>query len=98
MAARMAAGVVLLVLGGAFATGATPAQEPSPPAARTDAAPVVDMEAVVVTGVQPGPGMWRARRGGHTLYILGTQSPLPRGMSWDADEARDVLGQAMVTA
>ena len=41
MAARMAAGVVLLVLGGAFATGATPAQEPSPPAARTDAAPVV---------------------------------------------------------
>ena len=94
MAARMAAGVVLLVLGGAFATGATPAQEPSPPAARTDAAPVVDMEAVVVTGVQPGPGMWQATRGGHTLYILGTQSPLPRGMSWDADEARDVLGQA----
>lgn len=94
MAARMAAGVVLLVLGGAFATGATPAQEPSPPAARTDAAPVVDMEAVVVTGVQPGPGMWRATRGGHTLYMLGTQSPLPRGMSWDADEARDVLGQA----
>ena len=44
----MAAGVVLLVLAGAFATGATPAQEPSPPAARTDAAPVVDMEAVVV--------------------------------------------------
>ncbi|WP_372014653.1 TraB/GumN family protein [Pseudoxanthomonas sp. 10H] len=86
MAARMAALALIVSLGVA------------PPAAAqvaaSDAAPVVDMEAVVVTGVQPGPGMWRATRGGHTLYVLGTQSPLPRGMEWDAAETRGVLSQA----
>ncbi len=53
------------------------------------------MAAVVVTGVQPGPGLWRARRDdGHTLYILGTQSPLPAGMTWRSDEVREVLSRA----
>lgn len=56
---------------------------------------VRDMDTVVVTGVQPGPGLWRARHpNGHTLYILGTQSPLPAGMSWRADEVRGVLAEA----
>lgn len=91
MAARMAAGAWVLLLAGTFLAGAAHSQAPAPVA---DAPAVVDMDAVVVTGVQPGPGMWRATRDGHTLYILGTQSPLPRGMSWDADEAREVLAQA----
>lgn len=56
---------------------------------------VRDMDTVVVTGVQPGPGLWRIRDGdGHTLYLLGTQSPLPRDMDWRADEVRQVLGEA----
>lgn len=56
---------------------------------------VVDMDAVVVSGVQPGPGLWRVERSdGHVLYILGTQSPLPRGIQWQADEVRQVLAQA----
>ena len=59
--------------------------------------PIVDMDAVVVSGVQPGPGLWRvARDDGHVLYILGTQSPLPRDISWQADEVRQVLGEAGV--
>lgn len=96
MAARMAAWAlrtssVGALLAGALAVGIAQAQAPAP---ESDAPQVVDMDAVVVTGVQPGPGMWRATRDGHTLYILGTQSPLPRGMTWDADEARDVLAQA----
>ncbi|MET0327957.1 MAG: TraB/GumN family protein [Luteimonas sp.] len=60
-----------------------------------DTANVRDMETIVVTGMQPGPGLWRARHAnGHTLYILGTQSPLPAGMTWQADEVREVLSQA----
>ena len=55
---------------------------------------VVDMDAVVVSGVQPGPGLWRVSKDGHVLYILGTQSPLPRDMSWDAHEVREVLAEA----
>lgn len=60
------------------------------------AAAVVDMEAVVVSGMQPGPGMWRASKGEHVLYILGTQSPLPRDMEWEAREVREVLAEAGV--
>ena len=86
MAARMATLAVLLTC-----SAVMPAMAQEPAAATT---PVVDMEAVVVTGVQPGPGMWRESKDGHTLYILGTQSPLPRGMTWDAAETRLVLAQA----
>jgi hypothetical protein len=66
-------------------------------AARSDTSDVRDMDTVVVTGVQPGPGLWRVRRDdGHTLYILGTQSPLPAGITWRADEVREVLAEAGV--
>lgn len=71
--------------------------EMPPPAAAQDGtaqAAVVDMDTVTVSGVQPGPGLWRASKEGHVLYILGTQSPLPRGMEWDAREVREVLAQA----
>lgn len=52
---------------------------------------VIDMEAVVVAGVQPGPGLWKVRHGDHLLYILGTQSPLPKNMTWRSDEVTRVL-------
>lgn len=52
---------------------------------------VIDMEAVVVAGVQPGPGLWKVRHGDHLLYILGTQSPLPKGITWRSDEVDQVL-------
>lgn len=35
---------------------------------------------VVVTGEQPGPGLWLVRKGGNELYILGTLNPLPSNM------------------
>lgn len=57
-------------------------------------APIRDMDTVVVSGVLPGPGLWRASKDGHVLYILGTQSPLPRNMEWEAREVREVLGEA----
>ncbi|WP_394696630.1 TraB/GumN family protein [Pseudoxanthomonas japonensis] len=52
---------------------------------------VIDMDAVVVAGVQPGPGLWKVRRGDHLLYILGTQSPLPKNITWRSDEVDQVL-------
>ncbi len=54
----------------------------------------VELGSVVVTGAQPGPGMWKVSKGDHTLWILGTLSPLPRGIEWKADEVRAVLEQA----
>ena len=39
---------------------------------------IVDHETVVVSGALPGPGLWKVRKDGHTLYVLATLSPLPR--------------------
>jgi hypothetical protein len=97
MSARTAA---LLALGFLAAASVSRAQDAtateSPPAVPQAGNPgaVVDMDTVVVSGVQPGPGLWPVSKGDHVLYILGTQSPLPRDMTWRADELRQVLGEA----
>lgn len=54
----------------------------------------IEMDTVVVTGTQPGPGMWKVSKGDHVLWILGTVSPLPSGMEWKADEVVAVLKQS----
>lgn len=66
---------------------AAPVQE-APPA-------VVDMAPVVVSGVQPGPGLWKVTASdGHVLWILGTVSPLPAKLDWRADEVQAVIASA----
>ncbi len=83
-----------------------PAATGTPSAATaTDAQPdVVDLGTVVVTGEQPGPGMWKVSKGDHVLWVLGTLSPLPKKMQWlseDVDhtiaQAQEVIGPPMVT-
>ncbi|WP_082143385.1 TraB/GumN family protein [Xanthomonas sp. NCPPB 1128] len=56
--------------------------------------PVVDLEAVLVSGRQPGPGLWQVRRGDHVLWILGTVSPLPKRMQWESGEVERVIAQS----
>ncbi len=78
----------LLVLPGHVAAQEIAGDRP-PPAVAGEG--VIDMETVVVAGVQPGPGLWKVRRGEHLLYILGTQAPLPRNITWRSDEVDQVL-------
>ncbi|NYZ62707.1 TraB/GumN family protein [Luteimonas deserti] len=88
----------LLGLLACMAAGAS-AQEPTvelPAGHADDGRGIVDMNVVVVSGSQPGPGLWRVRRGENTLYILGRQSPLPKGISWRSEEVREVLAEAGV--
>lgn len=73
-----------------LAVAALAAAQPGPP----PAAPVVDLDAVLVTGRQPGPGLWQVRRGDHVLWILGTVSPLPKRMQWESGEVERVIGQS----
>lgn len=62
--------------------------QPTPPQ-------VVDLAPVVVSGVQPGPGLWQVTAAdGHTLWILGTVSPLPAKLEWRADEVQAVIASA----
>jgi len=56
---------------------------------------VVDLAPVVVSGVQPGPGMWQVTSAqGHRLWILGTVTPLPKKLEWRADEVTAVIASA----
>ncbi|MFC0678923.1 TraB/GumN family protein [Lysobacter korlensis] len=63
-------------------------------AAATDGGPIRDMDAVVVSGVVSGPGMWKVRKGDHTLWVLGTLSPLPKKIEWVSRDVDAVLRQA----
>ncbi|RBD02808.1 TraB/GumN family protein, partial [Xanthomonas oryzae pv. oryzae] len=56
--------------------------------------PVVDLEAMVVRGVQPGPGLWKVSKGEHVLWILGTQSPLRKRLQWQSTEVETSIGQS----
>lgn len=67
----------------ALALLALPAQSQTLPAAAAPTDETV-LESAVVTGVVPGPGLWKVRHGQNTLSILGTQSPLPARMQWEA--------------
>ena len=93
MAAWLCAAPALAATPVAVVAAEDPGHDPAL-AVPADAEPIVDMDAVVVSGVLPGPGLWRASKDGHVLYILGTQSPLPRDMQWEAREVREVLAQA----
>jgi hypothetical protein len=62
--------------------------------ASPDAPDVRDLPTLVVTGVQPGPGLWKVSKGDHVLWVLGTLSPLPRGMEWDAQRVAQVISES----
>lgn len=64
---------------------------PAKPAADT---PIREFGPVVVTGVQPGPGLWRVSRGDHVLWVLGTLSPLPRRIEWDTNAVEKAISRS----
>lgn len=50
------------------------------------------LEGMVVSGIQPGPGLWQITASdGHVLWLLGTLSPLPRRMEWESAQVREVI-------
>ena len=86
---RLHGGIFLLglcAIAPAFAQSA--ADSASPPPVPAD---VPTLPTVVVSGVQPGPGLWKVSRGDHVMWILGTLSPLPRDMQWRSHEVDHVM-------
>ncbi len=59
-------------------------------ACRAQAPPQV-LEDVVVTGERTGPEMWHVHRGTGELWILGSMSPLPKGITWRSKQLEQVL-------
>lgn len=74
-------------------TLATPALAQTPPIAPAQET-IRDIDTVVVSGVQPGPGMWKVSRGEHVLWILGTLSPVPKNMSWLSRDVEATIAQS----
>jgi hypothetical protein len=70
------------------------AQEATAPAAPAPADATPELAPVMVSGVQPGPKLWKATRGGHTLYILATLTPAPKRIDWQSREVEKVLDES----
>jgi hypothetical protein len=52
------------------------------------------LDEVVVSGEQPGPGLWQVKNGANTLWILGSHSPLPKKMQWRAHQVETVIARS----
>ncbi|WP_244466271.1 TraB/GumN family protein [Dyella japonica] len=54
------------------------------------------LDAVTVSGAQPGPGLWRVSKGDHVMWVLGTLSPLPAHMEWKSDEVERAIANSQI--
>lgn len=55
------------------------------------------LDTVVVRGEVHGPGLWLVSGGdGHALWILGTLSPLPDGIQWDAADVKALVADSQL--
>lgn len=52
------------------------------------------LDGVLVTGEQPGPGLWKVTKDQHTLWILGAYGPLPKKMTWRSREVEDIIAES----
>ncbi len=54
------------------------------------------VDAIQVSGVRPGPRLWHVERDGAHLWILGTVTPLPVGVTWRSAEVETLLSRTDV--
>ncbi len=71
----------------------------SPADAEAGAQPIT-LATVTVSGILPGPGMWKVSKDDHVLWILGALRPLPKNMEWESLQVERTLArsQQLLTA
>jgi hypothetical protein len=74
------------------ATTPAPVSAPAAPASGTPAPQT--LEKILISGEQPGPGMWKVTKGDNVLWIVGEQSPMPKNMKWRAKQLETVVASA----
>ena len=52
------------------------------------------LETVVVSGVQPGPGLWKVTKDDHVLWVMGTLTPLPKRMEWESRDVEKAIAES----
>ncbi|MFM2288566.1 MAG: hypothetical protein RL684_1709 [Pseudomonadota bacterium] len=55
------------------------------------AQPAAPIDEITVVGERPGPGLWKATRDGHTLWLMGLLDPLPKRMTWRSAQVERVI-------
>ncbi|HXY76341.1 MAG TPA: TraB/GumN family protein [Steroidobacteraceae bacterium] len=75
---------------GILAAATARAQAPAAPAASapTQEEPTAE---IVIEGRHEGPRMWKVESANHTVWILGTITPLPKKMVWEPVSVQEVL-------
>jgi len=53
-----------------------------------------EMETVLVTGEQPGPGLWKVSRDGHVMWVLGSIDVVPKTIAWRTDELETRIAES----
>src|SRR5690242_16655052 len=79
--------VALFACGSAAAQTATPAPTVLP----APSSSITTLETVSVTGVLPGPGLWKVSREGRVLWVLGVIPSLPARMRWRSAEVEQAI-------
>jgi uncharacterized protein YbaP (TraB family) len=65
---------------------------PAAAIAQPDEQPI---DEVVVTGEQPGPGLWKITHGGtNVVWVLGTVNGIPKEMKWRSRQVEEVISHA----
>jgi hypothetical protein len=52
------------------------------------------LDTVLVTGEQPGPGLWRVSKDDHVMWVLATYGPLPKDMTWRAKQVEARIAES----
>ncbi|HXE66710.1 MAG TPA: TraB/GumN family protein, partial [Rhodanobacteraceae bacterium] len=74
----------------AGASAQTASSKPPP------ASSITTLQTVTVTGVVPGPGLWKVTRGDHVLWILGVVPTLPAGIEWRSAQVAQTIAASQV--
>jgi uncharacterized protein YbaP (TraB family) len=88
----LVAGILALLVTTPARPQSIPAVASSAPSTSSANAPL--LQAVSVTGVQPGPGLWKVSKGGHVMWVLGTLTPLPKHMEWRSAEVEQAIAHS----
>ena len=98
IASAVAIACASVLVAGGFATDTAAAEvltnEPSPTSAGQAPGGESAIQEVEVTGVRPGPSLWRVSKGDHVLWLLGTLDPLPKRMTWRSRQVESVVEHA----
>ncbi len=74
--------------------GSVPAQAASANATPAPASSIPTLQAITVTGVVPGPGLWKISSGDHVMWILGVVPTLPAGIEWHSAQVEQAIAES----